>query len=167
MRRPSFVLLLAATVIAGAARAEPACAPASSAKEVEAVVRGWFGAFARNDYQAGYALQTPGFYAYDNGQRYNGTVLGELVRSAKAAGGVIQWNLGPVDVHMGCDVAWAAWINKGAAGSSGAAQPETWLESAALRYQDGHWRMEFLHSDRVPPQNQGAGAQPQGRRRRD
>jgi hypothetical protein len=128
---------------------------------VEAVVRGWFAAFDRNDYPAGYALQAPGFYAYDNGQRYDGTTLGELLRTAKGQGVKVEWNLGAVDVHAGCDEAWAAWVNKGSSGSSGAMQPVTWLESAGLRYQDGHWRMEFLHSGRVPAApTQSPAAQP-------
>lgn len=179
MRRFPFALMLAVTLLTGAAQAAPAatpavapaatiaCAPASAPKDVEAVVRGWFGAFERNDYQGAFALQTPGFYAFDNGQRFDGTVLGELLRAAKASGTRVEWNLGAIDVHAGCDEAWAAWVNKGAAGGPGALAPVTWLESAGLRYQDGHWRMEFLNSGRVPPPNQNNASQPgQGRRQR-
>ena len=164
-------LALAAALTAGAARAAPqatpVCAPVNAAKDVEAVVRGWFGAFGRNDYPAGYALQAPGFYTYDNGQRLDGTALGDLLRTAKAAGFKVEWNIGAVDVHAGCDEAWAAWVNKGSSGSSGAVEPVTWLESAGLRYQDGRWRMEFLNSSRVPPPNQNPAAQPaRGRHQR-
>jgi hypothetical protein len=171
MRCLAIPLALAAVLAAGAAQAAPQaapiCAPASAAKDVEAVVRGWFGAFGRNDYQAGYALQAPGFYAYDNGQRYDGTTLGELLRTAKASGLKVEWNIGAVDVHAGCDEAWAAWVNKGSAGAPGAVEPVTWLESAGLRYQDGHWRMEFLNSSRVPPPNQSPASQPaRGRHQR-
>ncbi len=163
-RHVAVTLTLALT--AGAVQAAPLCAPASAAKDVEAVVRGWFGAFARNDYQAGYGLQASGFYAYDNGQRYDGTTLGELLRTAKASGLKVEWNLGPVDVHAGCDEAWAAWVNKGSAGAPGAVEPVTWLESAGLRYQDGRWRMEFLNSSRVPPPNPSPASQTGRRRQR-
>jgi hypothetical protein len=151
MRRLLLALIFAAVSTAGAVEAAPRCAPPGAAKDVEAAVRGWFGAFAREDYVAGYALQAPGFYAYDNGKRFDGTALGELLRGAKASGTRVEWNLGDVDVHVGCDQAWAAWVNRGASGKAGAMAPVTWLESAVLSYQDGRWRMAFLHSGRVAP----------------
>jgi hypothetical protein len=151
MRRCGLALALAAALAAGSAQAAPSCAPPGAAKDVEAAVRGWFGAFARDDYSAGYALQTPGFYAYDNGKRFDGTALGELLRGVKASGARVEWNLGDIDVHVGCDQAWAAWVNRGASGKAGAMAPVTWLESAVLSYRDGHWRLEFLHSGRVAP----------------
>jgi hypothetical protein len=151
VRRGLLTLALAIGLTASAAHAASKCAAPGAAKDVEAAVRGWFGAFARDDYAAGYALQTPGFYAFDNGKRFDGTALGELLRGAKASGTRVEWNLGDVDVHVGCDQAWAAWVNKGASGKAGAMAPVTWLESAVLRYEGGRWRMEFLHSGRVAP----------------
>jgi hypothetical protein len=148
-------LLLAALAVAvsttGAVDAAPKCAPPGAAKDVEAAVRGWFGAFARDDDAAGYALQAPGFYAYDGGERYEGRALGELLRKLKSSGTRVEWNLHDMDVHLACDQAWAAWINTGAVGTAGAMQPVTWLESMTLRYQAGRWRIEFLHSDRAKP----------------
>ena len=141
--------LLGAVSTAGSVEAAPKCAPPGAAKDVGAAVRGWFGAFAREDYAAGYALQTPGFYAYDNGKRFDGTALGELLRGAKASGTRVEWNLHDLDVHVACDQAWAAWVNTGASGKAGAMTPVTWLESAVLSYRDGRWRMDFLHSGRV------------------
>jgi hypothetical protein len=149
MRRAILICALGAALVAGGAQAAPACAPPGAAKDVDGAVRGWFAAFAREDYAAGYALQTPGFYAYDSGKRFNGTELGDLLRTAKAAGTRVEWNLHDMDVHVACDQAWAAWINTGAGGKAGAMQPVTWLESMVLRYADGRWRVEFLHSDRV------------------
>ena len=142
-------LALAAVLLAGPAAAAPTCAPPGAAKDVETAVRGWFSAFARDDYAAGYALQAPGFYAFDAGQRFYGTALGELLRKMKASGARVEWNLHDVDVHVACNQAWAAWVNTGAAGNAGAMQPVTWLESMVLGYSDGRWRVEFLHSDRV------------------
>lgn len=149
MRRAALILAVGAALAAGGAQAGPKCARPGAAKDVEAAVRGWFAAFAREDYAAGYALQAPGFYAYDGGKRFNGTELGELLRTAKAAGSRVEWNLHDLDVHVACDQAWAAWVNTGAGGKTGAMQPVTWLESMVLGYADGRWRVEFLHSDRV------------------
>lgn len=150
MRRRTFALGLAAMLLATAAQAAPVCAPKGAGKAVEATVRGWFAAMARDDLQAGDALRAPGFYAYDAGKRFDGPALGELVRSVHASGVRLEWNLGDIDVHLACDQAWTAWVNKGAAGKPGAMQPVTWLESAVLGYRDGRWRLEFLHSARVP-----------------
>jgi hypothetical protein len=151
MRRSILPLGLAAALLASSVQAAPACAPPGAAKAVEAAVRGWFAAFAHDDFKTGYGLQAPGFYAYDGGKRYDGPALGELIRGAHASGVRIEWNVGPLDVHPGCDQAWAAWVNNGSVGKPGAMQPVTWLESAVLAYRDGRWRMEFLHSDRVAP----------------
>jgi hypothetical protein len=151
MRRVTISLAIAAALMSGAAQAAAKCAPPGAAKDVEAVVRGWFAAFARQDYAGGYALQAPHFYAYDGGKRYDGVALGELLRTAKATGTMVEWNLHDIDVHLACDQGWAAWVNTGAAGKAGAMTPVTWLESAVLSYRDGRWSMEFLHSDRVRP----------------
>jgi hypothetical protein len=151
MRRAIIMLGLAAVLVAGAAQAAPTCAPKGAAKDVEAAVRGWFAAFARDDFDAGYALQTPAFYAYDGGKRFDGKELGELLKSIHASGRKIEWNLGQINVHMGCDKAWTAWVNRGAGGTPGAMEPVVWLESAVLGYEGGRWRLEFLHSDRVRP----------------
>lgn len=152
MRRAILILALAGALAAATgAQAGPRCAPPGAAKAVEAAVRGWFNGFVRDDYPASYALQAPGFYAYDGGERYEGTALGELLRTLKAGGTRLEWNLHDMDVHVACDAAWAAWVNTGAAGKAGAMQPVTWLESMTLRYADGRWRVEFLHSDRMKP----------------
>lgn len=151
MRRAALILSALLALSANAARAAPACAPPGAAREVEAVVRGWFAAMAREDYAAGYALQAKGFYAFDGGRRFDGEALGELLRSLKAGGTHIEWNLHDLDAHVACDQAWASWVNTGASGKAGALQPVTWLESMVLGYADGRWRIEFLHSDRVRP----------------
>ena len=133
---------------AGPSLAAPTCAPAGA----EAARRGWFAAFAHDDYAGGYALQTPGFFAYDGGKRYDGPALGETVKAAKATGVKIVWDLQEMTVREAWDQAWAAWVNRGSSGKPGAEQPVTWLESAAVEYSGGHWRVAFLHSDRVAPQ---------------
>jgi hypothetical protein len=142
---------LAAPANAGAAQAAPACAPKGSGPAVEAAVRAWFDAGRRDDLAALAKIQAPGFYAYDGGKKYEGLALGELVKGAHASGVKIEWGLHDFDVHLACDQAWVAWINTGAAGKAGALQPVTWLESAVFDWQDGAWRMAFLHSARVPP----------------
>lgn len=142
---------------AGAAQAAPECAPAGSEKGVEAAAKAWFDAGRRDDLATLGAIQAGGFFAYDNGKRYDGLTLGELVKQAHAGGTQIEWNLHDFDVHLGCEMAWAAWVNTGAVGTRGAMQPVTWLESANFVWVGGAWRMAFLHSERAG----GEAAQPQ------
>jgi hypothetical protein len=152
MPRYALPLGLAAALLAsGAAQAAPACAPAGSDRAVEAAVRAWFDAGRRDELATMAKIQAPGFYAYDGGKKYEGLALGELVKGAHASGVAIEWNLHDFDVHVACDQAWVAWVNTGASGKAGAMQPVTWLESAVFGWQGGAWRMEFLHSARVPP----------------
>jgi hypothetical protein len=151
MRRCASALGLAAVLFSGAAQAAPACAPKGSGPAVEAAVRAWFDAGRRDDLAALAKIQAPGFYAYDGGKKYEGLALGELVKGAHASGVKIEWGLHDFDIHMACDQAWVAWVNTGASGKAGAMQPVTWLESAVFGWQGGAWRMEFLHSARVPP----------------
>jgi hypothetical protein len=114
-------------------------------------VRAFFDAARHDDLAALEKIQAPGFYAYDNGKRFDGLALGELIKGVHASGTRIEWNLHDFDVHVGCDKAWAAWVNTGAAGKADALQPVTWLESAVFAWRDGRWRMEFLHSGRITP----------------
>jgi len=134
---------------AGAAQAAATCAPAGSEKAVAAAAQAWFEAGRRDDLSALDVIQAPGFYAYDNGNRYDGLALGQLVKAAHGSGTQIEWNLHDFDIHLGCDQAWAAWVNTGAVGTRGAMQPVTWLESAVFAWRDGAWKMAFLHSGRV------------------
>jgi len=139
--------------LATPALAQPArtCAldTAREARAVETVVRGFYAEMAAGRDAAAARLTTPGFYAYE-GKRLTAPELFQTLADSRARGVVLQWNLGPMDVHLSCDMAWAAWENHGAAGAAGEMKPVTWLESVALRRQDGAWRIDFLHAHRAP-----------------
>jgi hypothetical protein len=139
-----------ASAIASAAAAQPVCAPPDKAA-VEAAVRGLYKAAAADDIAGAQARMAPGFYAFDSDRRFTADELLQLIRQAHAGGIVIEWNLGPVDVHLGCDMAWAAWDNHGHVGKAPDIQPVDWQESAVLEWRGGAWRMSFLHSNRVAP----------------
>ncbi|MBS0335152.1 MAG: nuclear transport factor 2 family protein [Proteobacteria bacterium] len=144
-------LALGLAAVVSAARAAPVCAPAGSDKAVEAVVQAWFEAGRHDDLAAIAGLQGKGFYAFDGGERFDGLRLAETLKTMHASGATIVWNLHDMEVHAGCDQAWASWINTGSASMGGKTQQVVWLESAVLRWSDGRWRMVFLHSARVPP----------------
>jgi hypothetical protein len=139
---------LAAPALAAPA---PTCPPDTprETREVEAVVRDFYAEMAAGRDAAAARLTTPGFYAYE-GKRLTAPELFQTLADARARGVVLAWSLGPMDVHLSCDMAWAAWENHGAAGPAGEMKPVTWLESVALRRQDGAWRIDFLHAHRAP-----------------
>lgn len=141
---------LASAAAGGTAGAAPACAlTAGEREQAAATVRALYAGMAADDDSVVGRLLSPDFYAFDGGQRLTGPGLLELVRKAHRDGVVLNWNLGEIDVHGGCGLAWAAWENHGSAGKPPAVVPVTWQESANLRRDHGRWRIEFLHAARA------------------
>lgn len=145
--------LFAMVLLAFSSAAQAACRPsAKDSRQVETAVRGLYAALAAEDQTGVQGVTTTDFYAYDVGRRFNTAAeLAAAIRQAHASGVILEWNLGPVDVHVTCDTAWAAWENDGRAGPKGTLQPMHWLESAVLVRDGGGWRIRFLHSTRAPP----------------
>lgn len=143
----AFALMVA---FGGGALAAP-CAGPGDKPAVAGAVQGFFDALGTGDAQGFAETTTRDFYAYDVGKRFSEAELVDLIATLKAKSAVPRWSLGPIDVHLGCDTAWAAWINRGEVGPTSARVPMVWLESANLRRVDGRWRVEFLHSTRAAP----------------
>ena len=149
------VAAIAAILFAGSAApataAPKACALlATDQTQISQAIRSIFTALAKDD-EAGFSAATSsGFYAYE-GKRVTGPELTALIRKAHEAGRIYEWNLGPIDIHGGCDVAWAAWENHGRVGDATGMKPMTWLESAALHRDGSRWVVDFLHATRVAP----------------
>jgi hypothetical protein len=99
------------------------------------------------------ALVAPGFYAYDGGMRLEGDALMKAVMQYQAKGVGFVWTVQDPDVHVFCDHAWIAYVNKGSIQMSAStpAVPTTWLESAELQKIGGTWKLVFFHSTRVEP----------------
>jgi hypothetical protein len=139
---------LALSASAAIVRAEPAC-PSSSAAAVADTIREIFAALSVDDDAGLTRVLAPDFYAFDAGRRFDGPALVALVKSAHKAGKTLVWTVNEPDVHIACDRAWIAYVNRGSVGDAAGSQPVIWQESANLRFEDGRWRIEFLHSNRV------------------
>ena len=144
-------LALIAALAATPAEARECRLTKADSAAVDASVRALFAALAKDDRAAYERATTRDFWTFDAGQRMSATELFDLVEGAHRKGRVINWSIGPVAVRGGCDMAWAAWENVGAAGTAGAMVPRRWLESAVLRRSTTGWRVEFLHSTSVAP----------------
>jgi hypothetical protein len=132
---------------------QPACAvsPSDNAK-IKGVVHAFYDALRQADEGSFRRQTTVSFYSYDGGKRYAGTELVKLVQDARSRGVQLNWSVGSLDTHIGCDMAWATWENVGSVGVPPQVQPVRWLESAVLVRQADEWRIDFFHSTRAASQ---------------
>jgi len=118
-----------------------------------------FSAGQRGDWDGFRAATTKDFYAYDNGKRFDGDALMETIKQYQAKGYQYIWSVTSPDVHVGCDAAWVTYVNKGSIRQpDGTMMSMTWLESAVMRWENNAWKVRFLHSTRVPPEQLPPGA---------
>ena len=133
--------------------ATPQVTHSKEATAVADTMRAMYVAAATDDLAKFRSLIAPGFYAFDNGRRYDGDALMQMVMSAHAKGTKIAWNVTQPDAHVHGDYAWIAYTNVGSVQVSAGAglTPITWLESACLERHNGSWKIVFFQSSRVPP----------------
>ena len=122
------------------------CAPKTAPDEISATIRAFFAALANDDDAALARVTSPDFYAFDVGKKYTRAELSAVISDAHKAGRTIQWNIGPIDTRLDCNLALAVWENEGASGTPPNLTPRAWLESATLVRRDGRWLILFFHS---------------------
>jgi hypothetical protein len=154
MTRSFATAIVSASVLTGCAHLnQPMCAGSQqSAADIERTVHALFDALRNEDAFTFQRLTTSNFYSFDNGKRYVGTELVDLVRDTHARGVQLNWSIGPLATNVRCDVAWSAWENFGSAGIPPDVRPVRWLESAVLVRQNGQWKVDFFHSQRAAVQ---------------
>ncbi len=146
------VMVATAVVLAMTATfARAGTCPPADPKSVVAAMSGTYGAMMAHDSAAVSASFTSDFYAFDGGKRYDGAALPKLIADTQASGKTYVWSVRNPDVHITCDRATIAYVNVGSVTAAAGTIPRTWLESAILRFEEGRWRIEFLHSTRVAP----------------
>jgi hypothetical protein len=127
-----------------------ACAPEQSAAVVDAVNQ-LFEAASHDDDKLFKEVLAQNFYAFDNGKRFDGMQLPQLIKAAHGAGKTYVWSVNDPEVHIACDWAWVTYTNRGSVSDASGTQPMSWLESAVLHYQGQRWHIQFLHSTRAAP----------------
>jgi ketosteroid isomerase-like protein len=112
-----------------------------------------FSAGQHADLDRFHAATTRDFYAYDNGKRFDGDALMETIKQYQAKGYQYIWSVTEPQVHVNCDLAWVTYVNKGSIRQpDGTLTSMTWLESVVMRWDGKAWKVGFLHSTRVPPE---------------
>lgn len=123
-------------------------------------IRTIFDAATTDDVKKFDSLVVPGFYMYDNGERFEGDGIMKLITAQHAKGVKYVWTVTQNDVHVNCDEAWIAYVNDGSVQTSPDAPvtPMKWLESAFLKREGGEWKVVFFHSTRQanPSQTQSS-----------
>jgi hypothetical protein len=154
IRRPYTTLAVAAIVLFVFAKGYRGMAqPPSSAEQrkIVDVMTTFFASAHDEDLAKFHSIIAPGFYIFDNGARFNGDAVMDLIKSAHAAGKHFEWSVTEPDVHIMNDrIAWIAYVNKGAITSGSVTTDQQWLESAFFQKQAGQWKIMFIHSTRVP-----------------
>ncbi len=147
------VALLAAVALwqarALAAVQGPATTPAPDEAQVVAVVETMYRAAVADDLDLFHSVAAPEFYAFDNGKRFDGDALMELIKSLHAAGKVYVWRVTEPQVLVFGDTALVTFVNRGSITDASGTKDHAWLESALLRRDGGRWRIRFFHSTRV------------------
>lgn len=113
----------------------------------------------RDDLDRFHAVTTKDFYAFNNGTRFDGDGLIEMAKGLHAKGYQYIWSVTQPQVHVSCDIAWVTYVNKGSIRQpDGTMTSMAWLQSAVMRWDGNMWKVRFLHSTRVPPQQETASA---------
>lgn len=103
-----------------------------------------------DDLELFHRVTAPEFFAFDNGKRFDGDALMQLVKNLHASGTTYVWNVTEPRVEIFGDTALITYVNRGSVQDDSGRKDLTWLESALLRKDDGTWRIRFLHSTRMP-----------------
>ena len=119
-------------------------------QKIVEVMSAFFAAAHDDNLARFHSIVVPGFYVFDNGVRFNGNAIMDLVKSMHTAGKRFEWRVTEPDIHINGNTAWIAYINKGSITNSSTTTNQQWLESAFLEKQSGDWKIAFMHSTRVP-----------------
>lgn len=148
--RALFGIAVLLTFAIGAVAVEQAGPAAAAQAEVVEVVRSMFTALAAEDIPKLREIIAPDFYAFEAGGRVTGDALIDLMKKAHAAGKIYTWTVNEPQVRIGGDMAWVTYVNRGSIKDATETKNVSWLESMVLRKDQGRWRIQFLHSTRVP-----------------
>jgi hypothetical protein len=95
---------------------------------------------------------SPEFYIFDGGKRFNAEQVMAIFKAQHVAGKRYEWNVTEPDIHISGNSAWIAYVNDGGISDASGTVHQQWLESGFLEKQGGTWKIAFMQSTRVPPQ---------------
>jgi hypothetical protein len=129
---------------------EPVHTTATDTAQVVEAIRSMYVAATNDDLTKFHTVIASGFYAFDNGKRFDGDALMDLIKTAHAAGKIYVWRVTEPEVRIDGGMAWITYLNQGSVQDGSSTKHLSWLESAVLRKENGQWRIQFFHSTRIP-----------------
>lgn len=155
--KPSFnwrgvILIAIAFVLIGLARLfhGPEPSPELDRAKVVSTMESMFAAATSDDMDKWHAIAAPDFYAFDNGKKFEGDALMNLIKTLHGQGRTYRWQITQPEVHINHDFAWITYLNRGSMQDANGSKDMSWLESAILQRGKDGWRIRFFHSTRVP-----------------
>jgi ketosteroid isomerase-like protein len=94
----------------------------------------------------------PDFYIFDGGKRFNAEEVMAIFKAQHLAGKRYEWSVTEPDIHISGNTAWIAYVNDGSISDASGTVHQQWLESGFFEKQAGAWKVLFMQSTRVPPQ---------------
>ena len=124
--------------------------PADDAREVEALLRGWYDASEKHDSAAWTDVLLPSFFIFEDTTVYDKPTLTRLVVEGYAQG-TDRARLYDFRTEVSGDVAWTSFRNDEVWTPNGGKPeaPRRFMESAVFRRVDGRWLMERYHATRI------------------
>jgi ketosteroid isomerase-like protein len=114
-----------------------------------------FRAVAADDLAAFKALVRDDFFIHENGQRFDGQGIFDLIVNAQRAGAVFEWEVTEPTTQVQGDLATIAYTNQGGVTRDGERTAVTWLETAVLTRTKAsqQWQVAYMTSMRTaaPP----------------
>ena len=96
----------------------------------------------------------PDFYIFDGGRRFNAEEVIATFKAQHLAGKRYEWNVTEPDIHISGNNAWIAYVNDGNISDASGGVHQQWLESGFFEKQAGTWKVVFMQSTPVPPQQE-------------
>jgi ketosteroid isomerase-like protein len=128
----------------------PAFADTDDEAAVVQTLREMYVALTQDDHARLRAVTTSDFYAFDGGLNLTGDELVALIERLHGDGKIFVWTVTEPKVRFAADTAWITYLNRGSVEDAAGKKAVSWLESAVLQKKKGTWRIQFLHSTRVP-----------------
>lgn len=119
-------------------------------EQIVDAMRTMYSALSSDDVAQFRSVTAPGFFAYELGKRLTGDELLAVIKARHDEGVVFVWRITEPDVRIDGNMGWITYANRGSITDAAGTKAMGWLESAVLRRDAGAWRIEFLHSTRMP-----------------
>jgi hypothetical protein len=121
-------------------------------KKVENVFHSYFEGICNFDYNSMRSVCTSDFFLFEDGTIWTIDDHINYLKNMENSGGAITYSFKDIKGNIDGSIAWMTHINSAEASMGGNSFHFEWLESAGFVRVDGEWRINFIDSTTVNPQ---------------